>query len=107
MNGRKVPVRISSPTSILAPTTILSLLPPRRSVGAPLMPVTDAAVMSALAGGALLEAATFFLLAAICVVSYVWIRRNVPETRGRTLEEIQDLWNPSTTRPRTAATPDP
>lgn len=43
------------------------------------------------------EAATFFLLAGICVASYVWIHRNVPETRGRTLEEIQDLWNPSTT----------
>ena len=53
------------------------------------------------------EATTFFLLAALRVVSYFWIRRNVPETRRRTLEEIQDLWNPSTTRPPTAATPDP
>lgn len=55
----------------------------------------------------LAKAATFFLFAALCVVSHFWIRRNVPETRGRTLEEIQDLWNPSTTRPPTAATPDP
>lgn len=53
------------------------------------------------------EATTFFLLAALCVVSNFWIRRNVPETRRRTLEEIQDLWNPSTTRPPMAATPDP
>ena len=43
------------------------------------------------------EAATFFSMAGICVLSYIWIHRNVPETRGRTLEEIQDLWNPSTT----------
>ena len=49
------------------------------------------------------EATTFFLLAAICVVSYVWIHRNVPETRGRTLEEIQDLWNPPKKRAAVAA----
>ena len=41
------------------------------------------------------EAATFFGLAFICVLSYIWIHRNVPETRGRTLEEIQELWNPT------------
>ncbi len=53
------------------------------------------------------EAATFFLLAGLCVVSCVWIHRNVPETRGRTLEEIQELWNPSTTRPPAAPITDP
>jgi SP family galactose:H+ symporter-like MFS transporter len=40
------------------------------------------------------EATTFFLLGAICVASFAWVYRNVPETRGRTLEEIQALWNP-------------
>ena len=29
------------------------------------------------------ESTTFFLFAAMCVVSYVWIHRNVPETRGQ------------------------
>jgi sugar porter (SP) family MFS transporter len=38
------------------------------------------------------EAQTFALFAVICVISYIWILRNVPETRGRSLEEIQDLW---------------
>ncbi len=39
------------------------------------------------------EAETFFLFAAICVVSFIWITRIVPETRGRTLEEIQDMFD--------------
>ena len=26
------------------------------------------------------------------IVAYVWIHRYVPETKGRSLEEIQDLW---------------
>ena len=36
---------------------------------------------------------TFFLFAAVAVVSYVWIQRKVPETKGRTLEEIEVLWD--------------
>ena len=38
------------------------------------------------------EAQTFALFAVICVISYIWILRNVPETRERSLEEIQELW---------------
>jgi sugar porter (SP) family MFS transporter len=38
------------------------------------------------------EAATFFLFAALCVVSIVFVARYVPETRNRTLEEIQAEW---------------
>jgi SP family galactose:H+ symporter-like MFS transporter len=53
------------------------------------------------------EATTFFAMAGLCVISYVWIHRNVPETRGRTLEEIQDLWNPSTTPPAGPPTTEP
>ncbi len=41
------------------------------------------------------SAATFFLLAGICVVSYIWIMRNVPETRGKSLEEIEEYWTGS------------
>jgi MFS family permease len=37
--------------------------------------------------------ATFFVFAAVAVVSYVWISRRVPETKGRTLEEIEALWD--------------
>lgn len=36
--------------------------------------------------------ATFWLFAFFCIVSYVWISRKVPETKGRSLEEIQELW---------------
>jgi MFS family permease len=38
------------------------------------------------------EAATFLCLAGMCVVSYVWIERRVPETKGKSLEEIQRAW---------------
>jgi sugar porter (SP) family MFS transporter len=37
-------------------------------------------------------AATFWLFAAAGVVSYVWVRKRVPETKGRTLEEITEIW---------------
>jgi Sugar (and other) transporter len=33
------------------------------------------------------------VFAAIAVISFVWISRNVPETKGRTLEEIDALWD--------------
>jgi len=38
------------------------------------------------------EQATFWLFAALCVVCLVWIVTRVPETRGRTLEEIERMW---------------
>ncbi len=28
----------------------------------------------------------------MCVISYVWIKRKVPETKGKSLEEIQEAW---------------
>ena len=36
--------------------------------------------------------ATFLLFAVLCAVTFVWIARKVPETRGKTLEEIQEVW---------------
>ena len=36
--------------------------------------------------------ATFWLFAGFCAVAYLWVWRRVPETKGRTLEEIQQLW---------------
>jgi sugar porter (SP) family MFS transporter len=38
------------------------------------------------------EATTFFLFAAMCVVAFVWVRSRVPETKGKSLEEIQAVW---------------
>jgi sugar porter (SP) family MFS transporter len=36
------------------------------------------------------ESTTFFLFAALCVVTYVFVHRWVPETKGKSLEEIQE-----------------
>ncbi len=35
---------------------------------------------------------TFWLFAAFSAVAFVWVWRKVPETKGRSLEEIQVLW---------------
>ena len=42
--------------------------------------------------GALGEPATFGLFAAFCAAGFVWVWRSVPETKGRSLEQIQALW---------------
>jgi len=36
----------------------------------------------------------FLLFAGLCVVAFVFSLRMVPETRGRTLEQIEESWNP-------------
>lgn len=38
-------------------------------------------------------AATFWGFAALCAVAWVWIARAVPETKGRSLEDVQALWS--------------
>jgi len=38
------------------------------------------------------ESATFFIFAALCVVTFVFVYFLVPETRGRSLEQIQEDW---------------
>ncbi len=35
---------------------------------------------------------TFWLFASFSVIAFVWVWRKVPETKGRSLEEIQVLW---------------
>jgi MFS family permease len=38
------------------------------------------------------EVATFLLFAVMCVVAFFWIKAKVPETTGKSLEEIQEAW---------------
>jgi len=38
------------------------------------------------------ESTTFFMFSALCIVTYVFVHRWVPETKGTSLEEIQDRW---------------
>jgi SP family galactose:H+ symporter-like MFS transporter len=39
------------------------------------------------------EAGTFWLFAGFCAVTYVFVRRFVPETKGKSLEEVEMLWS--------------
>ena len=38
------------------------------------------------------HASTFWIYAAMCVVSFVFVARYIPETKGKTLEEIEQSW---------------
>ena len=38
------------------------------------------------------ETATFLLFALMCETAFIWIMAKVPETKGKSLEEIQDAW---------------
>ncbi len=49
------------------------------------------------------EPSTFGLFAACCVAGALWVWRHVPETRGRSLEEIESFWVAGTPPPATAA----
>ena len=40
------------------------------------------------------KAATFWMFALFSVIAFVWIKLRVPETKGKTLEEIEQLWEP-------------
>jgi MFS family permease len=42
---------------------------------------------------ALGAAKTFWIYAAICGAGFVFIKARVPETKGKTLEQIEKLWN--------------
>jgi MFS family permease len=39
------------------------------------------------------NSATFYLFGFFAAVAYVWIWKTVPETKGRSLEEIQKIWD--------------
>jgi SP family galactose:H+ symporter-like MFS transporter len=51
--------------------------------------------------------ATFYLFAGFSVVAYVWVFRRVPETKGRSLEEIQQLWDEDDPVAHAEANPSP
>ena len=38
------------------------------------------------------NSATFWLFSSFCALGWIWIFRAVPETKGRSLEQIQQLW---------------
>jgi len=38
------------------------------------------------------ESATFWLSAALCVVCRGWVWKKVPETKGLSLEQIEQMW---------------
>jgi SP family galactose:H+ symporter-like MFS transporter len=42
--------------------------------------------------GAIGNSLTFWLFALFCVIAWVWIYFRVPETKGQSLEQIQQLW---------------
>jgi SP family xylose:H+ symportor-like MFS transporter len=37
-------------------------------------------------------ALTYFLFASVCIIAILFIWRLVPETKGKTLEEMEQLW---------------
>jgi sugar porter (SP) family MFS transporter len=43
--------------------------------------------------GAIGNSPTFWLFAVFCGVAWVWVYCRVPETKGQSLEQIQQLWN--------------
>jgi SP family arabinose:H+ symporter-like MFS transporter len=42
---------------------------------------------------ALSIAATFWIYAGVCVLGVIFIKLYIPETKGKTLEEIEEFWN--------------
>jgi MFS family permease len=38
------------------------------------------------------QARTFWLFALLCAAGWIWVWRNVPETQGRSLEQIEQSW---------------
>ena len=42
--------------------------------------------------GAIGNSLTFWLFALFCAIAWIWIYLRVPETKGQSLEEIQQLW---------------
>ena len=44
-------------------------------------------IMNAIGAGA-----TFLMFAVLCVIAFFWVRVKVPETKGKSLEQIQEAW---------------
>lgn len=50
------------------------------------------------------ESGVFLLFAIMCLVTYVFVWKLQPETRGRTLEQIQQMWTDKAAAKQKAAT---
>jgi MFS family permease len=50
------------------------------------------------------SSATFWLFATFSAIAFVWITVRVPETKGRSLEEIEEMLVPSASSPASAGT---
>ena len=42
--------------------------------------------------GAIGVSVTFWLFALFCLAGWIWVHREVPETKGRSLEQIEASW---------------
>jgi len=36
--------------------------------------------------------ATFLLFAVLCMITFFWVKAKVPETKGKSLKQIQAVW---------------
>jgi MFS transporter, SP family, galactose:H+ symporter len=52
------------------------------------------------------QSATFWMFAGFCLLAFLWIARYVPETKDRTLEQIQEMWSERLDDPPPALDPD-
>ena len=51
------------------------------------------------------ESTTFLIFALLCVVTFFWVKAKVPETKGKSLEQIQAAWAEHDEAKRSAANP--
>ena len=109
VHGRGVPMLVLVVAAIacyamsLAPVTwvVISEIFPNRIRGAAMSVAVTALWVASftltytfpLFNHALGAAKTFWIYASICVAGFVFIRARLPETKGKTLEQIEGLWN--------------
>lgn len=80
--------------------TLISEIYPNRVRGRAISVATAVSWLAAFLGAqfflsivdAIGESTTFFLFSALCIVSFAFVWRLVAETKGRSLEEIQERW---------------
>ena|SRR6266568_2653094 len=83
--------------SVLVATLVsLNLLPRSFAAEVPKLIQNDASVILTYAfplfNHALGAAKTFWIYAGICMAGFLFIKARLPETKGKTLQEIEDIW---------------